>query len=169
MTNPPLTQIAAEFLDERGWKKFAPLDRERVRAWMNSEDIEVLGATDQLLFFKRHLERVAPPLSFKECFSFRKRYFTRCLTELTTDDLHELEWADVGTDLTHQIVYWFQALAVDESVPRSYLDEMVLWLKQMRLESSQGELLGIAVSDHLLSWKKTAKFFADTSLPNEKQ
>ncbi len=157
---PTLEEIAAEFLDERGWKKQTQLDHDRVRAWLNSDDLEILGATNRLLFFKDHLARVTPPLAFGECFRFRKHYFERCLIELTFDD-YEGRWADVGFDLNHQIVYWFQELYVDKSVPRQYLNELKTWLKQMILESAQGEQLSSAAADHLLGWKKTAKFFAD--------
>ena len=159
-TAPTLGEVAAEFLDEGGWSKKTALDRARVRAWMNSDNLEVLGAANRLLFIKGHLARVTPPLAFDECFQFRKHYYERCLTELNFDD-YKGEWADVGFDLTHQIVYWFQELTVDPSVPRSYLDDLKTWLKRMILESAQGKLLASAVIDHLLGWKKTAKFFAD--------
>ena len=157
---PTPAEIAAEFLDERGWSKKTPLDRERVRAWLDSDDLEVLGAANRLLFFKEHGARVTPPLTFDECFRFRKHYYERCLTELTFDD-YEGEWADVGFDLNHQIVYWFQDLYADKSVPRPFLDELKTWLKQMILESAGGNHLATAVTDHLLERKKTAKFFAD--------
>lgn len=157
---PNPDEIAAEFLDERGWKKQTPLDRQRVRAWLRSDDIEVLGAANRLLFSKEHLARVTPSLEFDECFQFRKHYYTRCLTELTFDD-YEGEWADVGFDLNHQIVDWFRDLYLDPSVPRHYLEELKSWLKQRILENAQGAHLATAVADHLLEWKKTAKFFAD--------
>lgn len=162
MNNTTLTpaEIAPEFLDERGWSKKTPLDSERVRAWLDSDDLEVLGAANRLLFTKEHLQRVTPPLTFDECFRFRKHYCERCLTELTFED-YEGEWADVGFNLNHQIVYWFQELYVDKSVPRPFLDELKTWLKRMILESAQGEQLASAVADHLVGWKKTAKFFAD--------
>ena len=76
---PTPAEIAAEFLDERGWSKKTPLDIERVRAWLRSDDLEVLGAANRLLFIKEHWPRVTPPLSFNECFRFRKQYYERCL------------------------------------------------------------------------------------------
>ena len=155
-----LEEIAAEFLDEDGWKKKTPLDAKRVRAWLQSENLEIAGAANRLLFVKEHWDRVTPALPFDECFRFRKHYYERCLTELTFDD-YEGEWADVGFNLNHQIVDWFRELTVDKSVPRPYLDELKTWLKRMILESAQGEQLASAVVDHLLGWKKTAKFFAD--------
>lgn len=137
-----------------------PLHSTANACWMNSDDLEVLGATNRLLFFKEHLARVTPPLSFDECFRFRKYYYERCLTELNFDD-YEGEWADVGFDLNHQIVYWFREQYADKSVPRCYLDELKTWLRRMILESAQGAQLASAVADHVLGWKKTAKFFAD--------
>ena len=157
---PTPAEIAAEFLDERGWSKKTPLDSERVRAWLGSDDLEVLGAANRLLFTREHWPRVTPSLSFEKYFRFRKHYYERCLTELTSDD-YEGEWADVGFDLTHSIVYWFQELIVDKSVPRHYLEDLKVWLRRMILQSAQGDLLASAVIDHLLQWKKTAKFFAD--------
>lgn len=159
-SNPTPNEVAAEFLDERGWKKTTSLDRERVRTWLSSGDLEILGAANRLLFIKEHAERVTPPLAFDECFRFRKNYYQRCLMELTFDD-YEGRWADVGFDLTHQIVYWFRELYADKSVSRPYLEELKSWLKRMILESAQGEQLASAVVDHLLGWKKIAKFFAD--------
>ena len=152
-----LDEISAEFLDEDGWKKKTPLDAKRVRSWLQSDDLEITGAAHRLLFFKEHLERVTPALSFEECFQFQKHYYERCLTELTFDD-YEGEWADVGFDLRHQIVYWFQELTLNKSVPRQYLDELKSWLKRMIVENASGNQLSSAVTDHLLGWKKTANF-----------
>ena len=69
---PTPDEIAAEFTDERGWRPKTPLERRRVRSWLESDDLEVLGAAHRLLFGKEHLARVTPPLSFDEVFRFRK-------------------------------------------------------------------------------------------------
>ena len=158
--NPTLVEIAAQFLDERGWKSAAPLDRARVRVWMKSDDWEEMGATNRLLFGKDHLPRVTPPLSFDECFRFRRAYFERCLTELDFNS-YQGEWADVGFDLNHQIVGWFAQLYADKTVPRARLEELKSWFKRMILESAGGAWLATAVRDHLLETRKTANFFAD--------
>jgi len=65
-----ITKIEAEFLNEEGWKKTSPLDRAQIRSWMNSSDLEILGAVHQLLFEKQHLSRVVPPLTLDEIIQF---------------------------------------------------------------------------------------------------
>jgi hypothetical protein len=160
MKNPMIGKIEAEFLNEEGWKKTSPLDHDQIRAWMHSSDLEVLGATHQLLFDKEHVSRVVPPLTLDEIISFRKHYYGRCLREVSIDD-DQWEWADWGFNAAHGTVFWFLDLWKDKSIPRPVLIEVKDWLAQLLKERVQQGLLATAVYDHLLNHKKIAKFFVD--------
>jgi hypothetical protein len=160
MDKPTLTEIEAEFLNAEGWKKTSPLDRERIRLWIHSQDLEVSGAVHKLLFVKENLARVMPPLSLEEIIRFRKQYYERCLREYSIDE-DEWEWADWGFNSAHYTVLWFYELWKDKAVPRSVLTELKTWLAQLLKEQVQEGLLATAVYDHLLSNKKVARFFSD--------
>lgn len=149
--------IQSEFLNDEGWKKTSPLARKTVRSWMDSRDIEVLGATHRLLFDKEHLSRVTPTLDFYEIACFRQKYYGRCLRESAGGDT-DWQWADEGWDLTHGIVYWVGDLLRDENLDPSVSGEPLRWLERM-LRENHNELLPIAVYDHLLSDHKIAGIF----------
>ena len=156
-----LEEVKAEFLNDEGWKKTSPLDRDKVLSWMHSQDLEVLGAVHQLLFVKEHLSRVISALSFQECFAFRKHYYERCLREYSIDKDNDWEWADWGWQSAHFVVYWFYELWKDKTVPRAVLFDLKNWLAGLLREGVQESLLSTAVYDHLLSHKKIAKMFED--------
>ena len=153
-----LETIQAEFLDAEGWKKSSPLARKTVRSWMNDGDIEVLGATNRLLFEKEHWLRVAPALSLHEIALFRQQYYERCLRESANRDTN-WQWADDGWDLTHGIIYWIGDLLRDQEIDPTLKVGPVSWLERILREGLYCELLPIAVADHLLSDRKTARHF----------
>lgn len=160
--NQTLIDIKAEFLDEAGWAKKSPLPREQVLRWMKSDDLEVLGATHRLLHVKEHLYRVQPTIEFEEFYEFMTRYYRHCLCEYTEKAWDEWEEADLGTDLTHHIVYWFIELWQDKSVPRQTLTDLKEWLADVLINcTASNRLLSTAVGDHLLKHKKIGKLFAD--------
>ena len=153
-----LETIKAEFLDADSWKKTTPLGRKTVRSWMNSHNIEILGATHRLLFDKEHWPRVTPALSLYETIGFRQKYYGRCLRESEKRDT-DWQWVDEGWDLTHSIVYWIGDLLRDESIDPTMQVEPMSWLKQMLLNGYRRDLLAVAVFDHLLSDRKIAGHF----------
>ncbi len=142
--------IKGELLNEEGWPKTSPLARKTVRSWMNSRDIEVLGATNRLLFDKKNWPRVTPSLElYHDIMCFRQKYYERCLRESAGGDT-DWQWADEGWDLTHGIVYWIGDLLRDEKIDPPLKVEMMRWLRRM-LREGHNDLLPIAVYDHLLS------------------
>jgi hypothetical protein len=163
MDKATIAEIAVEFLNEEGWKKTSPLDQERVRSWMHSPDLEVLGAVHRLLYFQEHLGRVTPPLSFEESFQFRKHYYERCLREYSAEDADEDDWnwADWGFNSAHGVTRWFCEMWEGKNVPRTVLIDIKEWLAELLKQRVQDGLLATAVCDHILSKKKLAKFFAD--------
>lgn len=159
MSEQAIRSIEAEFLTSDGWRKSSPLDRDLVRGWMKSPDLEVLGITHRLLFDKEHLSRVAPALPMEEITEFRKRYYERCLREYSVED--DLVWADWGFNSSHNVVYWFTALYQDKATSSKLLSELKDWIALLLKARVQDGLLATAVCDHLLMHKKTARFFRD--------
>jgi hypothetical protein len=59
----------------------APIPRERVRAWMESGDIEVCRAVHSCLLEEPYSSCIEPLLDFDEYQRFLMRYYERCLRE----------------------------------------------------------------------------------------
>ena len=154
-----LEAIKAEFLDAEGWKKTSPLGRKTVRNWMNSRDIEILGAVNRLLFDKEHWPRVVPPLSDYEISCFRQKYYGRCLLESSQGET-DWQWADQGFDLTHGVVYWIRDWLRDESIEPELKVEPLHWLARMLNDPMCGKGLKTAVYDHLIEERKVRRYFA---------
>jgi hypothetical protein len=161
--NTLIDEIKAEFADENGWQKTTPIADTRVRVWMQSDDLEVLGAVHRLLRFKGGLERTQPPLKFREYHEFMTRYYERCLCEYDPEvwnpDWAEAQW---GFEATHGAVDWFLELWGDKSVSSDTLHQTKAWFAKILRECpAVSELLSTAIYDHLLSQRSIRKFFCD--------
>jgi hypothetical protein len=157
-----IAEVKAEYADSEGWPKTTPLPREKALAWMQSKDLEVLGAVHRLLRYKGGMERIQPPLSFEESFKFMTGYYRRCLCEYSAEAWDTWQEADIGIDAAHAVVWWFLDLWADRSVPRSELKKVKHWLEDLlRTEPQARELMGAPLFDHLFRKHNIIKFFAD--------
>jgi hypothetical protein len=71
----PLKDIVSEF------NKSAPIAHEDVKRWMETQDIEAMGALMSLLADEKHSQRIDPPIMFEEYFPFATRYYERTIRE----------------------------------------------------------------------------------------
>jgi hypothetical protein len=65
----PLKDIVSEF-DKR-----ESITHEAVKRWMETQDIEAMGALMSLLSDEKHYQRIDPPIMFEEYFLFATRYY----------------------------------------------------------------------------------------------
>jgi len=58
-----------------------PIDYKKAKEWMESPDLNVLGAFYSLIVKKSYAKRIKPNLSFDDYFNFLLGYYGRCLIE----------------------------------------------------------------------------------------
>jgi len=138
-------------------KDSTEIPESRVRAWMSSEDMEVLGATYSLLSKKRPLSHVVPPLSFDDLFAFYMRYFELCIRNDPQGT-----WVDdrftAGCDFVNAFVsFW------DEGCDKRYLSEMKSLLGKLYIGGSPEVKRSIvqAIVEHLFERDEIRQFFRD--------
>jgi hypothetical protein len=153
--NPNLQEIAAE-LEKRG-EDLARIPHAQVQRWMKSEDTDSLGATYAFLFDPAQVQRVSPPLSFDDVFSFVLRYYQFCLR---ADP--ESRWADSRYSAGMDLVRWF-TLMWDQKRDRKYFESIKAMLQNLYL-TGQPELkkcVEQGVVEHLFERKDIMAFFSD--------
>jgi hypothetical protein len=158
-----IAEIKAEYADADGWPATKPIPRPKALSWMQSEDLEVLGAMHRLLRYKGGRERIQPTLSWEEYVEFMTRYYRRCLCEYSQEAQYTTwEEADFGSEATHAVVWWFLDVWADKSIPRQELVKIKNWLRETLHDCPHvQELMGAALFDHLFRKRNMIKFFAD--------
>ncbi|OGP62907.1 MAG: hypothetical protein A2169_00475 [Deltaproteobacteria bacterium RBG_13_47_9] len=153
-----LNEIESEFEGDTG----APISQVKVKAWMQSQDIEVLGAVYHLIIDKRYYLRIEPPLVVKDYLPFIKHYFERCFREIPQDS-SDFKWAHSRYSAGWELASWFVNLWNDEGVPRSMLLEIKDWLAEIYKDGDEQLRVCIitATLEHLFETKEIARFFAD--------
>jgi hypothetical protein len=156
MSTSTLDEIVAELMSKIDSSSLVP--RDKVKTWMEAEDIEALGALYEFLTDKRFYTRISPPLNFEDYHPFIMGYYERCFQEDP-----EGEWCNSRYSAGRDLVNWFKGLWQDSSVPRSALSELKEWLA--RLYKQGDEKLRVclitATLEHLFEDRKIAKYFAD--------
>jgi hypothetical protein len=135
-----------------------PVSLDRLRRWMASPDIRVLGAAYVFLDDPRHSARIDPPLDFEEDYEFTKKYYERCFRENPEGD-----WTNNRYEAGWDLVNWFAALWKDRSVPRPALSGLKQWLADLYRDGDAGlrRCLVDATLEHLFEQPQVRKFFDD--------
>ena len=156
-----LAEIISEFGEDSEHPPTNPVAQERVKRWMKSNDIDVLGATYAFITDPKHYPRIEPPLAFADYYPFVIRYVERCLRENPDG-----EWADSRYLAGHSLVAWFVKFWDDPEVPRHSLHDMKRWLgglykagdEELRICIVTGILEHLFerpdISDYFRDWKK---------------
>jgi len=159
-SNDPLLDEIVSFLRQKEQDKndnmFIP--REKVNEWMQSDDIEVLGAVFFLLTDRRYYSYIKPFFSVEDYHCFVRRYYERCFLENPDG-----EWSDSRYSAGWSLVSWFIGLWNDPKVPRWILDDIKKWLAQL-YKNGHEELricIETATLEHLLERRDMVKYFAD--------
>jgi hypothetical protein len=135
-----------------------PIGAEDVRQWLESNDIEVLGAAFRLLHNPEQYTRVSPPLTFNDYRNFHIKYFARCLREDPKGD-----WCESRYLAGHSLVRWFKGLWSDQDIPREALAELKALLGQLAKEPDEGlrNCILTAVLEHLFEDEDILAFFSE--------
>lgn len=148
----PLKDIVSE-LD-----KSAPIRREVIKGWMDTQDIEAMGALMSLLADQKHSQRIDPPIVFEEYFPFAARYYERSIR-----DNPDGEWSDSRTTAGYDFAKWFIQLWEDRTSYESKIKQLEMLLKKLYEEGDEKfrSDLVIMVLEHLFQDPEIADYFAD--------
>jgi hypothetical protein len=133
------------------------IPRPQVRRWMNSEDIEELGATYGFLSNAAQIRRVSPVLEFDEVFDFMLRYYELCLV---TDP--KSKWANSRYSAGWDLTGWFIQMW-DEKRNTKYFQSIKSLLEKLYVtgDPELRKCIEHSVMEHLFERKPIRKFFED--------
>jgi hypothetical protein len=128
----------------------------QVRAWLGNPCVEVLGAVS--IHIMHNTQRIEPPLSMAEVCRTVQEYYRQCLIQNLKDSQYAPNRSVAGLEL----VGWFQSLWSDSAVPREYLMQLKMMLRDLCIEDKvpHDQMVG-AVLEHLFETPQIAEFFAD--------
>lgn len=164
MDNARVLGEIIETMGDSESKPTTPIARDLVLRWMQSADIEILGATYALISDVHHLSRIDPPLSLADTHPFMRHYYDRCLREDPDG-----EWSDSRYSAGWDLVSWFGSLWKDPAVPRQVLKDFKEWLATLYREGDKDlrECIVTATLEHICEDPNIAKYFADWKLDPE--
>lgn len=160
--NKDLNRILASFGDPES-PNIDTLKRNVVLGWMQSQDINTMGAIYSLLLKRVYTSRIEPPLVFEDYKDLFLRFYERCITEDSplADDLDSfvLSRYTAALDFTR----WFISVVQDDQIPRRYIDEIKNWLKQLYIDGSPAVKLCIetGILEHLFTIEQIKRDFSD--------
>jgi hypothetical protein len=130
----------------------------QVKKWMESDDIQALGAVYYLIFDRRYYPRIEPLLSFRDYKSFLLPYYERCFREDP-----QVDWASTRYTAGWDLVGWFMGTWRDDTIPKKSLGEIKRWLGDLYRDADEQlrDCLITATLEHLFEDRKVAKFFTD--------
>jgi hypothetical protein len=152
LSQSPLDDIVAEL------NQTTALDRSTILRWMQTNDIEAMGALMDLLGEKVHQQRVQPPLAFDDIYPFVKNYYERSLSENPDG-----EWSDSRTTAGWNFAKWFIQLWEDDSVSRNVLSDLKAMLEKLCRKGGPDlcYALTTAVLEHLFQRAEIKAYFVD--------
>jgi len=135
-----------------------PIPREKVKKWMKSDNLEVLGAVFSLLTEKPYYLNIAPPFSIEDYHPFMKHYYKRCFLENPDG-----EWSSSRYEAGWSFVYWFIGLWDDSEVSRHMIDELKIFLAQLYKNGDDNlrTCIVTATLEHLFERRYISQYFAD--------
>lgn len=120
-TTSTLQAVTSVLLGDR--ESVSAIDRETVRAWMKSDDLETCGAVSTLLFKADILARIQPALEPAEFQAFLLPYWRRCIYENCDGD-----WADSPYTAAMSATAWIRHVAEYFGKDSSSFGEIRDWL-----------------------------------------
>ena len=148
----PLKNIVAEF------DKSAPIGHAAVKRWMETQDIEAMGALMSLLADEKHSQRIEPPIGFEEYFPFATRYYERSLLENPDG-----EWSDSRTTAGYDFAKFFIQLCQDRPTYETEITQLKSLFKQLYEEGDEDfrSDFVIVLLEHLFQDPEIAGYFSD--------
>lgn len=135
-----------------------PIPCRTIEQWMESDNIEVLGAVYDLLTIERASRRIEPSFQFEQFPAFLLRYMERCLRESP-----ESEWAHNASVGGMELVAYYQHLWRQKEIRRQEFAKLKEWLARLYQEGNPELQTRVvqAVLEHLFEEPEIADYFED--------
>jgi hypothetical protein len=129
----------------------------QVLCWMDSEDIDTLGATYVFLSNAACVRRIHPALSFEQVFNFTQLYYLQCLRKDPDSD-----WANSRYSAGWDMVRWFVSMW-DDKRESKYFELLKSSLAELYREGPPDlrSCIGVAIIEHLFEREAIRNFFGD--------
>lgn len=152
-----------ECLESSGDALSAGIDGSKVRVWLASNDLEVLGATYALVPDKLQFSMIAPPIEFDDFVNFIKHYLGRCIIENP-----DSEWAHSRYEAARDVVGWFLYFWNDKK-DRKIVGGIKDWICDLYLNGSEDvkKCLVHGALEHLFERKDVLDYFYDWKSSSE--
>ncbi len=138
--------------------KSGPVPRDRVLAWMETDDVEALGALYAYLMKADYSRRVFPALMLSDYLTFVPRYLERCFHENPDG-----EWSHGRYAAAWDFASWFGTLWRDRQIDKKELVRLKNWLGGIYKNGNAAVRRCIidGTLEHLFENREIARFFTD--------
>lgn len=125
--------------------------------WMESSDIEVLGAVYTITSEMRTFSKISPPPDAETCDQFALSYIERCIRH----NPHG-EWASTRYEAAYDAMTWFEALWAETAGTSAILKGLRETLARLIMErdAEVQDCIVTGVLEHLFQNRKIQEFFA---------
>ena len=129
-----------------------------VKRWMDSQEIEILGAVSSYILEKEYTERIEPRLTFEDVHPFIMAYYERCLLENPDGD-----WADSSYEAAWDLVNWFNYLWSEKERRIKEIEEFKQWVGNLYKTGDRRlqDCIVNGIVEHLFENKKIRIYFND--------
>jgi hypothetical protein len=138
--------------------KQSAISRNTVLDWMQSDDLEALGALYSFVMKANYASRIQPALALTDYWQFISQYFARCLRENPDGD-----WVHSRYQAGWDLATWFALLWRDQASSREVLLDIKEWLGNIYRDAEDPikRCIVDATLEHLFENKEIARFFSD--------
>ncbi len=135
-----------------------PIHKEQLMDWLNDEDLDVIGATINLLTERKYTRLIEPPIKLIDYYPKLIHYLERCIKEDP-----DAEWAVSRYEAAFFFQTWFKRLWRYKKDYENILQELKQWIQIMYLEGNRSVRTCIitGILEHLFENKKIAGYFKE--------
>jgi hypothetical protein len=154
-----MSDLTTIIVDEFGLPenlKQSVISNKTVLDWMQSSDIEALGALYSFVMKANYSNRIKPVLTQYDYWNFLSRYFARCFREDPNG-----EWAHSRYQAGWDLANWITKLWKDQPSSSEILVEVRKWLGDLYREADAPlrRCIVDAALEHMFENKQVARFF----------
>ena len=158
MTTSNLADVIIEEFGLPERPKTSVIPKQKVLDWMDSDDVEALGALYSFATDPNYSGRIQPGMTFWEYWKLISRYFERCFHENPSG-----EWAHGRYDAGWDLAGWFVKIWQDQTISEDAKTEIKQWLgKQYVMGNAEvRRCLVDSVFEHIFEKPDIARYFSD--------
>jgi len=153
------SDLTVQALEKRIMVETGPISRTEAEAWMQSDDLQILGLVVQAFVDYGDLERIEPRLDMQVVYDFLLKYYERCIREDP-----QCEWADRRYVVGDHIVPWYHGAPETGDEPRQeFLTRVKQLLARLYLDGDEDvrDAIVCGTIEHILEQPRWREFFKD--------